>query len=151
MGSLSSDDSVYWMVPLMCVNIVIAVSLDYDVLLLVRIREFRYAGFTTVDSIRLGAAAAGRVITAAGIIMAISFSGLLMSREKVMDTLAFYLTFAVLFDTAVVRTLLVPAALSLFGEANWWPCKPPPVQRDKLQDVSQLKREPEVTPTFFAA
>ena len=62
----------------------------------------------------------GGIITAAGVIMAIAFSGLLLSSMPCINQLSFYLVFAVLFDTFVIRTVLVPALLDLFGFANFW-------------------------------
>ena len=53
--------------------------------------------------------------------MATAFSGLLFSSVPVMNAWAFYLVVAVLIDTFVVRTLMVPAFMGLLGDWSWWP------------------------------
>ncbi len=53
--------------------------------------------------------------------MAIAFVGLLFSDEPILNQLSFFLVFAVLFDTLVVRSILVPALMALLGKWNWWP------------------------------
>jgi putative drug exporter of the RND superfamily len=53
--------------------------------------------------------------------MAIAFSGLLFSGTPGMNQMAAYLVFAVLYDTFVVRPLVVPSLFSMFADANWWP------------------------------
>jgi len=72
----------------------------------------------------------GKIITAAGVIMAIAFSGLLLSGISAMNQLSFYLVFSVLFDTFIVRSLLVPSLMGLLKDVNWWPMKmPEPTKR----------------------
>ena len=79
----------------------------------------------TLRAIRHGVCATGYIISSAGVIMAIAFSGLLLSSIPTVNQLAVYLVFAVLFDTFVVRPFAVPALMSLLGETNWWPSRPP--------------------------
>lgn len=57
----------------------------------------------------------------AGAIMAIAFVGLLFSGEPILNQLSFFLVFSVLFDTLVVRSILVPAMMTMLGRWNWWP------------------------------
>lgn len=91
-------------------------------------------GYSTPEAIVLGFAKTGHIITAAGVfltllhfdhfsgvIMAVAFSGLLFSDVPGMNMLSFYMVFSVLFDTFVVRSLLVPSTMSLLRDANWWP------------------------------
>lgn len=63
----------------------------------------------------------GSIITAAGLVMAIAFSGLLLSSEPAVNQISFYLVFSVLLDTFVVRTILVPAIIAILGQWAWWP------------------------------
>ena len=90
-----------------------------------RIVEYRAEGKSDVDSVLLGLAKTGRIIAAAGIIMAIAFFGLLLSNQASMNQLSFFLVVAVLFDTFVVRLFLVPAMMGILGKANWWPARMP--------------------------
>jgi uncharacterized membrane protein YdfJ with MMPL/SSD domain len=67
----------------------------------------------------------GHIISAAGAIMAIAFLGLLFTGEAVLNQISFFLVFAVLLDTLLIRTMVVPACMSLLGNANWWPGRVP--------------------------
>lgn len=128
----ASTHAVIYINPLLSFSIIVGVGLDYDIFLLTRIVEYRrifarlYPEKTpaelTREAITVGLTKTAGIITAAGVIMGIAFSGLLLSHEPIMNQLAFYMVFAVLFDTFVVRPVLVPATMSLLAELNWWPC-----------------------------
>jgi uncharacterized membrane protein YdfJ with MMPL/SSD domain len=128
---LKGWDALHWAPPLVSFSIVVGIALDYDIFLLVRISEYRDMGFPTKDAISLGIAKTGHIITAAGTIMAVAFSGLLFSSVAVANMLSFYMVFSVLYDTFLVRPLLVPSLMSLFGDWNWWPRKIPPAVQIK--------------------
>ena len=129
--ALQGVNSFYWLVPIMAFSILIGIGLDYDIFLLSRISEFRDMGFTEKASIHKGLFKTGNVISFAGIIMAIAFSGLLFSREMVLNQFGFMLCIAVLIDTFIIRTILVPAIMSLASKWNWWPKKvPEPTKTD---------------------
>ena len=85
--------------------------------------RYRRAGLGESESVIAGLSQTGHIITAAGVIMAIAFSGLLLSTEAVLNQLAFLLVLAVLVDTFIVRSMLVPAIMSALGKLNWWPQK----------------------------
>jgi len=127
--------SIYWAPPIVSFSIIVGIGLDYDIFLLVRIKEFRDMGYSTSEAILLGFSKTGHIITAAGVIMAIAFSGLLFSDISGMTMLSFYMIFSVLFDTFIVRTLLVPSMMSLCRDANWWPGAVPDVTLEHDKDV----------------
>lgn len=110
-----------WMVPVLSFPILVGISLDYDIFLITRVAELRMMGFTNTECIRLGVVKTGHIITTAGLIMAIAFSGLLFSSLPSCNQLSFYMVFAVVFDTFVVRSFLVPSLMHLLGDFNWWP------------------------------
>jgi len=118
---LQGYDAIYWAPPIVSFSLIVGIGLDYDIFLLVRIKEYREMGYSTHEAIVLGYAKTGHIITAAGVIMAVAFSGLLFSDIPGMNMLSFYMVFSVIFDTFVVRSLLVPSTMSLLREANWWP------------------------------
>ena len=119
---LSSAGAVSWTAPIVAFSVIVGVALDYDIFLLTRIVEFvTIDGYTTQDAIVHGLCCTGRVITAAGVIMAVAFFGLMLSSTPILNLLGFFLVVAVLYDTFIVRTLLVPTAMSLLGNVNWWP------------------------------
>mmetsp|Transcript_37644 Transcript_37644/g.61267 ORF Transcript_37644/g.61267 Transcript_37644/m.61267 type:complete len:1013 (-) Transcript_37644:1174-4212(-) len=82
--------SLSWLVPAMIAPIALGLSLDYDIFLLQRIVEYREVGFKTYDSILCGIAQTGGVITAAGIVMTLSFGGLELSTNPALNQLSFF-------------------------------------------------------------
>jgi uncharacterized membrane protein YdfJ with MMPL/SSD domain len=76
---------VCWIPAVLAFAILVGLGLDYHVFLLSRVVEFRKQGFSDRESVLLGLARTGRVITAAGIIMAIAFLGLLFGHEPLLQ------------------------------------------------------------------
>ncbi|MHA1258929.1 MAG: MMPL family transporter, partial [Candidatus Heimdallarchaeaceae archaeon] len=122
---LGEINSLYWATPVMSFSILIGLTLDYDIFLLSRISEFRDKGYTERASIIKGLYKTGGIISMAGVIMAISFSGLMFSNVWVLNEFGFILTIAVILDTFVIRTILVPAIMYIAQKWNWWPSKKP--------------------------
>lgn len=123
---------IYWLTPVMSFSILVGLGLDYDIFLYSRIHEYRMQDYDDRAAITKGVYRTAGIITAAGIIMAIAFGGLLFSKLMVLDQFGFFLCVAVLVDTFIVRTLLVPALLHLAGPLNWWPGKVPYGTKDAL-------------------
>ena len=115
-------------IPVLLFCIAFGLSMDYEVFLVSRIREFWLAsGRTRADndeSIALGLARTGRVITAAALVMSISFAALTAAHVSFMRMFGLGLTLAVLVDATLVRMVLVPAFIHLLGTRNWWAPKP---------------------------
>jgi putative drug exporter of the RND superfamily len=115
-------------IPVLLFCIAFGLSMDYEVFLVSRIREFWLAcGRTRADndeSIALGLARTGRVITAAALVMSISFAALTAAHVSFMRMFGLGLTLAVLVDATLVRMVLVPAFMHLLGTWNWWAPKP---------------------------
>ncbi|MEE6178662.1 MMPL family transporter [Mycobacterium sp. 050134] len=114
-------------IPVLMFCIAFGLSMDYEVFLLARIREYWLEAATGSDndeSIALGLARTGRVITAAALLMSISFAALLSAGVSFMRMFGVGLTLAVLADATLVRMLLVPAFMHLFGALNWWAPRP---------------------------
>ena len=120
--------------PVLLFCVAFGLSMDYEVFLISRIREFWLAGGadsssaqTSADSdesVALGLAHTGRVITAAALIMAISFAALIAAQVSVMRLFGTGLTLAILVDATLVRLVLVPAFMHVMGRWNWWAPKP---------------------------
>lgn len=110
--------------PVLLFCIAFGLSMDYEVFLVSRIREFWLASPQTSadndESVALGLAHTGRVITAAALIMAISFAALVAAKVSVMRLFGVGLTLAVLMDATLVRLVLVPAFMHIMGKWNWW-------------------------------
>ncbi len=97
-----------------------ALSMDYEVFLLSRIKEEHDAGADTQRAVVLGLQRSGRIITAAAALLAVVFAAFVSSGVTNIKQLGLGVAFAILLDATVVRGLLVPAAMALFGRANWW-------------------------------
>jgi RND superfamily putative drug exporter len=110
--------------PVLLFCIAFGLSMDYEVFLVSRIREFWLAsGKTRADndeSVARGIAHTGRIITAAALIMSISFAALIAAEVSVMRLFGLGLTLAVLVDATLVRMVLVPAFMHVMGQWNWW-------------------------------
>ncbi|PND57277.1 hypothetical protein CRM90_13510 [Mycobacterium sp. ENV421] len=115
-------------IPVLLFCIAFGLSMDYEVFLVSRIREFWLAsGKTAADndrSVALGLAHTARVITAAALIMAITFAALSGAQVSFLRMLGVGLTLAILADATLVRVLLVPAFMHVMGRFNWWAPKP---------------------------
>ncbi|MFB7645833.1 MMPL family transporter [Streptomyces sp. NPDC056084] len=107
-------------VPMMMFAIIFGLSMDYEVFLLARIRETWLHGGDNHLSVATGLAATARVITCAALIMTSVFLAFMLSPNVVVKMLALGLGVSVIVDATVVRLLLVPATMYLFGRANWW-------------------------------
>lgn len=116
------NKAIPYLMPVISFPIVVGICLDYDIFLLTRASEFRAdSGLQARDAIQHGLVATGWIITAAGVIMAIAFGGLLFSSMAQLNVLSFFMVVAVLFDTFVVRVLLAPPAMALLDRFLWWP------------------------------
>jgi RND superfamily putative drug exporter len=115
--------------PVLLFCIAFGLSMDYEVFLVSRIREYwlKSDGKTRADndeSVALGLARTARVVTAAALIMSISFAALIAAQVSFMRMMGVGMTLAVLADATLVRMLLVPAFMHVLGRWNWWAPKP---------------------------
>jgi RND superfamily putative drug exporter len=129
-------------VPVLMFCVAFGLSMDYEVFLLARIREhWLQSGGTRTDSdesVALGLARTGRVVTAAALIMAIAFAALIAAQVSFMRIFGLGLTLAVLVDATLVRMALLPAFMQVMGRWNWW--APAPLAR--LHERIGLTEEP---------
>ncbi|KKO60744.1 MMPL family transporter [Mycolicibacterium obuense] len=112
--------------PLMApmIGLIIAViwglSTDYEVFLVSRMVEARARGMSTAESIRIGTATTGRLITGAALVLAVVVGAFAFSDLVMMKYLAFGLLIALLLDATIIRMFLVPAIMKLLGDDCWW-------------------------------
>jgi RND superfamily putative drug exporter len=95
-------------------------SMDYELFLLSRIKEEHNSGKSNTESVAVGLQRSARIITAAAGLLAIVFASFMISGVTSIKMLGFGVAFAILLDASLVRGLLVPALMRLFGERNWW-------------------------------
>ena len=111
-------------IPVLLFCVAFGLSMDYEVFLVSRIREFWLSSGRTRaandESVARGIAHTGRIITAAALIMSISFAALIAAHVALMRLFGLGLTLAVLVDATLVRMVLVPAFMHVMGQWNWW-------------------------------
>ena len=100
--------------------VVFGLSMDYELFLLSRIREEHMAGKSNVESVATGLQRSARIITAAAVLLAVVFAAFITSGVTSIKSMGFGVALAVILDATIVRGLLVPALMRLFGERNWW-------------------------------
>ncbi len=100
-----------------------ALSVDYNIYLMSRVREEAKRSPLN-EATRYALARTGGVITSAGLILAGTFSALMVLPLQDLFQLGFAVAIGVLMDTFITRTLIVPALISQFGHWNWWPSSP---------------------------
>ncbi|GJP05500.1 MMPL family transporter [Mycobacterium marinum] len=124
--------------PVLLFCIAFGLSMDYEVFLVARIREYWLASgaarpatpspaqahAANDESVALGLARTGRVITAAALVMSMSFAALIAAHVSFMRMFGLGLTLAVAADATLVRMVLVPAFMHVMGRWNWWAPKP---------------------------
>src|SRR5436190_1588892 len=109
----------FWL-PLMVFAFLYGLSMDYEVFILSRIREEYDRGGSTDDAVVTGIGRTGRLVTSAALILFLAFVALASGPGTDLKTFASALGFGILLDATVVRSLLVPALVSMFGRWNWW-------------------------------
>ena len=106
--------------PLFLFAILFGLSMDYHVFLLSRIREHYDRTRNNRESVAVGLQATGKIITSAALIMVAVFSGFATGRLSQLQQAGFGLAVAILLDATLVRAILVPAAMALLGDRNWY-------------------------------
>ncbi|MGC9221692.1 MAG: MMPL family transporter [Solirubrobacteraceae bacterium] len=107
-------------IPVFLVAMLFGLSMDYEVFLVLRIREAHEQGADTATAVREGLKRTGPVISAAAAIMVAAFSAFLAGRVAGLQEFGAGLALAVALDATVVRLLLVPSLVVLLGRHAWW-------------------------------
>jgi RND superfamily putative drug exporter len=97
-----------------------ALTTDYGVFLLGRIKEARDSGMSNTAAVAHGLERTGRIVTVAALLMCVALGSLMTSKITYVKELGLGSAFAVAVDAAVVRPFLVPALMKLLGGWNWW-------------------------------
>ena len=127
--------------PVFLFAIVFGLSMDYEVFLMSRIHEEWEASHDEQRAVTHGLALTGRVITAAAAIMVTVFASFMIGEDRIIKLFGLGLSAAVLIDAVVIRTVLVPAIMQLFGPKAWWL----PAWLDRI--LPRVHVEPEEAPT----
>jgi uncharacterized membrane protein YdfJ with MMPL/SSD domain len=125
--------------PLFLFVILFGLSMDYHVFILTRIREAFDRGMTTEDAVAHGIKSTAGVVTSAALVMVAVFSMFAMSSELQMQQMGIGLAAAVLIDATIIRGVLLPSAMKLLGDRNWW-------LPSRLGWLPQVTVEPDLEP-----
>jgi RND superfamily putative drug exporter len=109
----------FW-IPLMVFAFLFGLSMDYEVFILSRIREEYDRTGNTDEAVVEGIGRTGRLVTSAALILFLAFLALATGPGTDLKMFASALGFGILLDATIVRSVLVPALVSLFGQWNWW-------------------------------
>ena len=113
-GTLDTNNLVLVMV------VAFALSMDYELFLLSRIREEYINGKSNSEAVAIGLQKSARIITAAALVLAVNFAAFITSGVSAIKMIGIGIAFAILLDATVIRGLLVPALMKLMGDWNWW-------------------------------
>ncbi len=113
-------DAIEAWLPLMLFTILFGLSMDYHVFLLSRIREAYDRSHHNTESVAVGLQRTARIITGAALIMVAVFGGFAAGRLSMLQQTGFGLGVAVLIDATIVRSIIVPSAMALLGDRNWY-------------------------------
>ncbi len=117
---IAATGSITAWIPLMVFAFLFGLSMDYEVFILARMREEYDATGSTEEAVIRGIGRTGRLVTSAALILFLAFMSLASGPETDIKVLATGLAAGILLDATVIRALLVPAVISLFGKWNWW-------------------------------
>jgi putative drug exporter of the RND superfamily len=117
---LESTVPIVSFIPMFMFAILFGISMDYEVFLLSRVREEFVATGDNKRSIVRGISSTGRVITSAALIMISVFLAFVFGEDAATKMFGLGLATAIFVDATLVRMVLVPATMTLLGDANWW-------------------------------
>ena len=118
-GVAATGAITFW-VPLMIIAFLFGLSMDYEVFILSRMREEYDRTGSTRAAVVEGLGRTGRLVTSAALILFLAFASLGSAPETDIKVFATALGVGILLDATVVRALLLPALVALFGRWNWW-------------------------------
>ncbi len=118
-GIAATGAITFWL-PIVIFAFLFGLSMDYEVFILSRMREEYDATGSTDAAVIEGLGRTGRLVTSAALILFLAFISLASGPQTDIKVFATGLGFGILLDATVVRALLVPALVSLFGRWNWW-------------------------------
>ena len=117
---IQATGSITSWIPLMVFAFLFGLSMDYEVFILARMREEYDATGSTQTAVVRGIGRTGRLVTSAALILFLAFLSLASGPDTQVRMMATGLAAGILLDATVIRALLVPAVVSLFGRWNWW-------------------------------
>jgi uncharacterized membrane protein YdfJ with MMPL/SSD domain len=133
--------------PILLAAVAFALSTDYGVFLLTRIKELHDGGMTNTEAVAGGLERTGRLVTSAALLFCIAVGAFSISKIVFIKELGVGMAIAVILDATIVRGVLVPSLMRLLGEWNWWA----PAALRRLYDRFGLHEEPDLAPPAAAS
>jgi len=144
---IAATGAITFWIPFMVFAFLFGLSMDYEVFILARMREDYDATGSTDRAVIQGMARTGRLVTSAALILFLAFVALASGPITDIKVMATGLGFGILLDATIVRALLVPSLVSLFGSWNWYlPDSLARILRVQPSHPITLKPEPELAP-----
>jgi uncharacterized membrane protein YdfJ with MMPL/SSD domain len=119
LGFQTTDTIEAW-VPLFLFSVLFGLSMDYQVFLLSRIRERYDETGDTTDAVTYGVGSTARIITGAALIIVAVFVGFARGDLIMFQQMGFGVAVALLIDATIIRSVVLPSAMKLLGDANWY-------------------------------
>jgi RND superfamily putative drug exporter len=117
---LEATGPIFPFLPVMVFSILFGLSCDYQVFLVSRMHEEWVHGADNRRAVRRGLAGSGKVVAMAAAIMTSVFGAFVLGNDPIVKLFGVALSTAVLLDAFVVRLVLIPSLMTIFGPANWW-------------------------------
>jgi RND superfamily putative drug exporter len=118
--NVSATGAITFWLPVVIFAFLFGLSMDYEVFILARMREEYDAVGSTSKAVVTGISRTGRLVTSAALILFFAFAALASAPDTDIKVLGTALGVGILIDATIVRALLVPALVTLFGRWNWW-------------------------------
>ena len=134
-------------VPLFLFSVLFALSMDYQVFLMSRIRERYDESGSTRDAVAVGVATTARIITGAALIIVVVFVGFALGDLVMFQQMGFGVAVALLLDATLIRSVVLPSMMTLLGERAWYL----PGWLDWLPHIEGARRAPEGAPDVSPA
>jgi putative drug exporter of the RND superfamily len=145
LGFQQTDTIEAW-VPLFLFSVLFGLSMDYQVFLLSRIRERFDQSRDTTDAVTFGVGSTARIITGAALIIVAVFSGFARGDLIMFQQMGFGVAVALLIDATIIRSVLLPSAMKLLGDWNWYlPSWLEWLPRLQVEGASSARGEPAPT------
>ena len=144
---VNATGAITFWVPVFLFAFLFGLSMDYEVFILSRIREEYQATGSTPGAVVAGLGHTGRLVSSAALILALAFLAMSSTPATAVKILATGLGAGILIDATIIRCLLLPALVALFGRWNWWlPTRPARWRKTASPGVGAGKRQPENAP-----
>src|ERR1019366_7317389 len=118
--NIPATGAITFWIPLMVFAFLFGLSMDYEVFILTRVREEYDRTGDTKQAVVEGIGRTGRLVTSAALILFLAFASLASAPDTDIKVLATGLGIGILLDATIIRALLVPSLIVLFGKWNWW-------------------------------